>query len=54
MMSTIERQLVDGAHQTVARSYLLDLGSDSQCQIQAKELLFENGFLSKVMDDKKS
>jgi len=46
--------LADGAQQTVARSDLLDLGSQNVLQIKVIELLFDNVYLSTVVDDKKS
>ena len=36
------------------RSYRLDLGSETELRIQVRELLFDNAYLSKVIDDKKS
>jgi hypothetical protein len=32
----------------------LDLGSETELRIQIKELLFDDAYLSKVIDDKKS
>jgi len=46
--------LADGARQTVVRSYRLDVGSDTELRINVKELLFDDVYLSKVIDDKKS
>jgi len=46
--------LVDGARRTVVGSYQLDLRSDTELRIQLKELLFDDAYLSKVVDDKKS
>ena len=53
-ISTIRGQLADGACQTVVWSYQLDLHSDTERRIQVKELLFEDAYLSKVVEDKKS
>ena len=53
-MSTIRRSLADGARRTIVRSYQLDLGSETELRIQVKELLFDNVYLSKVIDDKKA
>jgi len=46
--------LVDGARPTVVRSYGLDVGSETELRIMVKELLFDDAYLSKVIDDKKS
>jgi len=46
--------LVDGARRTDVRSYQLDLRSETELRIQVKELLFDDAYLSKVVDDKKS
>jgi len=46
--------LADGARRTIVQSYWLDLGVDSELQIQVKKLLFDNAYLSKVIDDKKA
>jgi len=46
--------LADGAPQTVVLSYLLDLRSETELRIQVKELLFDDAYLSKVVDNKKS
>jgi len=46
--------LADGARRTIVGSYRLDLGSETELQIQVKELLFDDAYLSKVIDDKKS
>jgi len=46
--------LVDGARRTVVRCYQLDLRSETERRIQVKELLFDDAYLSKVGDDKKS
>jgi len=53
-ISTIQGRLADGAYQTVVHSYQLDLRSETELQIQVKELLFDNAYLSKVIEDKKS
>jgi len=46
--------LADGARRTVVRSYRLDVGSETELRIKVKELLFDDAYLSKVIDDKKS
>jgi len=46
--------MADGARQTIVRSYRLDLESEIELRIQVKELRFNNGYLLKVIDDKKS
>jgi len=46
--------LVHGAWRTVVCSYQLDLRSETELQIQVKELRFDNAYLSQVVDDKKS
>jgi len=46
--------LVDGARRTAVRSYQLDLRSETELRIQVKELLYDDAYLSKVVDDKKS
>jgi len=53
-ISTIRGCLTDGAGRTVVCSNWLDLGSDTELQIQVKELLFDNAYLSKVVNDKQS
>jgi hypothetical protein len=51
-ISTIRGRLADGARRTVVRSYRLDVGSETDLQIKVKELLFDDAYLSKVVDDK--
>jgi hypothetical protein len=46
--------LADGAGRTIFRTYQLDLGSETELRIHIKELLFDDGYLSKVIDDKKA
>jgi len=53
-ISTIWRRLVDGARRTVVPSDWLDVGSETEHQMKVKELLFDDAYLSKVVDDKKS
>jgi len=53
-MSTIRGRLADGARRTILRSYRLDLGSETELRIKIKELLFDDAYLSKVIDDQKS
>jgi hypothetical protein len=52
--STIRGRLGHGAHQTVVWSSQWDLRSESDIWIQIKELLFDDGYLSGVMEDMKS
>jgi len=54
IISTIRGWLADGARQTVVRSYRFDVGSETELRIKVKELLFDDAYLSKVVDDKKS
>jgi len=51
---TIQGRLADGACRTVVQSYQLDLHSETELPIQVKELLFDDAYLSKVVEDKKS
>jgi len=53
-ISTIRGRLADGARRTVVRSYRLDVGSETELRIKVKKLLFDDAYLSKVVDDKKS
>jgi hypothetical protein len=46
--------LEDGARRTVVRSYQFDFCSETDLRIQGKELLFDDAYLSKVVEDKKS
>ena len=46
--------MADGARQTIVRSYRLDVGSESELQIKVKELMIDDAYISKVVDDKKS
>jgi len=46
--------LADGARGTIVRSYRLDLGSETELRIQVNELLFDDAYHSKVINDKKS
>jgi len=46
--------LADGARRTVVRCYWLDVGSETELRIKVKELIFDDAYLSKVVDDKKS
>jgi len=46
--------LADGSRQTIVHIYWLDLSSETELRIQVKELLFDDAYLSKVIDDKKS
>jgi hypothetical protein len=51
---TIRGQLADGARRTVVQGFQSELRSETELQIQVKELLFDNTYLSKVVEDKKS
>jgi hypothetical protein len=53
-ISTVRGHLADGAHRTIVLSNRLDLGSETELQIQVKELLFDDVYLSKVIDNKKA
>jgi hypothetical protein len=46
--------VADGARRTIFRSYQLDLGSETELPIQVREFLFDDAYLSKVINDKKS
>jgi len=46
--------MADVARRTVARSYQLDLGAETELWIKVMELLSDDAYLSKVLDDKKS
>ena len=46
--------MADGARGTIVRSYRLDLGSETELRIQVNELLFDDAYHSKVINDKKS
>jgi len=52
-ISTIQGRLADGARQTIVRSYWLDIGSETELRIQVRELLFDDAYLWKVINDKK-
>jgi hypothetical protein len=54
MISTIRGWLADGACQTVVRTYRVDVGSVTEPQMKVKELRFDDAYLSKVVNDKKS
>ena len=45
--------MADGASQTIAHSYQLDLGSETKLQIRLRKLLFDDVNLSKVIDDER-
>jgi hypothetical protein len=45
---------LDGARQTIVCSYLLDLGSETELGMHVKQRLFDDAYLSKVIDDMKS
>jgi len=46
--------LSDKARRTIVHSYWLDLGSETTLRIHAGELQFDDAYLGKVIDDKKS
>jgi len=52
-ISTIQGRLAEGAHRTVACSHWLHLGFEIQLRIMVKELLFDDAYLSRVIDDMK-
>jgi len=54
MISTIQGRFTDGACWTIVHSYRLDSESETELRIQVKEILFDDAYLSKVIDDKKS
>jgi len=53
-ISTSQGCLAERARRTIVWRYWLDLGSETELRIQVKELLFDDAYLSKVIDDKKS
>jgi len=53
-ISTIRARLAGGACRTVDCSYRIDLGSKTELRIKVKELLIDDAYLSKVVDDKES
>jgi hypothetical protein len=53
-ISTIRGPLADGVCRIVSSGYQLDLRSETELQTQVKELLLDDAYLSKVVDDKKS
>jgi len=54
MRSIIQGQSEDGARGTFVCSSHLDLRSETELQIQVEELLFDDAYLSRAVDDKKS
>jgi len=46
--------MADGARRTVVRSYQLDVDSETDLRIKVEELLFDNAYIRKVVDDEKS
>jgi hypothetical protein len=54
MIYTFQGRLADGARRTVVRSYRLNLGYETEFRIKAKEILFDDAYLSKVVDDRKT
>jgi len=53
-ISIIQGRLADVARQTIIRCYQLDLCSETELGIRVEELLFDDAYLSKVVDDMKS
>jgi len=53
-MSTKQGKLADGACPTMVCIYQVDSESETELWIQVKELLFDDAYLLKVIDDKKS
>jgi len=53
-ISTLRGWLADVAHQTLVHSDRLDVGSETGLRIKVKELLCDDAYLSKIIDDKKS
>jgi len=53
-ISTIEGLLADGARRTVVNTYRLDVGSVTELRVKVKELLYDDTYLSQVVDDRKS
>jgi hypothetical protein len=53
-IGTIRGRLGDGARQTIFGSYWLDLVSETDLQMEIKELVFVDAYFSKVIDNKKS
>jgi len=52
-IQTIRGQLADGAWWTVVRSNQWDVHSATGLHIQVNELLFDNAYLSNVVEDQK-
>jgi hypothetical protein len=52
-ISTIREQFADGAWRTVIRSYQVDLYSETEIGFQVKGLLFDDAYVSKVVEGKK-
>jgi hypothetical protein len=53
-IGTIRGRLGDGVRQTIFGSYWLDLVSETDLRIEIKDLVFDDAYFSKVIDDKKS
>jgi hypothetical protein len=53
-MSTTQEQFADKALRTVINCYGLDVGSETALRNKANQLLFDDAYLLKVVDDKKS
>ena len=54
IISTIWGLLENGAHRTVVHSSQVDLWSETKLRIQVKEVMFDDQYLSKVVDNEKS
>jgi len=53
MISTIPGRLGDGARGTVVQCHRFDVGSETEHRIMVMDLLCDDAYLSKVVDDKK-
>jgi len=53
MIRTLWGRLADGVRRTVVHCYWLYMRSGTKLQIKIKEFLYDDGYLSKVVDDKK-
>jgi hypothetical protein len=54
MTGIIQGRLAAGAGRTVVPSSRLNVGSETMLRINVKDLLLDDAYLSKVVDDKKS
>jgi len=53
-ISTIRGRIVDAARRTVVRSCQFDIGAETELRIKVKDLLFDDAYLSRIVNDKKS